>query len=64
MIELTRDQISNLALKDQAAVYDAEMTEVDNIRLLKTNKQFYDKVFCLWLRFLYVQTAESLAIKS
>lgn len=64
IIELTRNSLHCLAQRDQEAVYDADMTEVDNIRLLKTNKAFYDRVVRLWLRFIYLQTKDVLSQKS
>lgn len=51
IIELTRDRIPSLGQRDQEVVYDAEMTEVDNIRLIKTNQQFYKKCVGLWFKF-------------
>lgn len=64
IIELTRDQLHALGQKDQAAVYDAEIQDVDNIRLIKTNKSFYRRLVCLWLKFRAVQTAEQLRSKT
>lgn len=64
IIELTRNSLHCLAQRDQEAVYDTDMTEVDNIRLLKTNKTFYDRVVSLWLKFIYLQTVDSLQTKT
>lgn len=45
-------------------MYDAEMTDVDNIRLIKTNKSFYRRLICLWIKFRAVQTVDHLSKKS
>lgn len=64
IIELSRDCLHTLGQEDQAAFYDAEpATEVDNIRLIKTNKVFYRKCICLWLKFRALQKSEQLKSK-
>jgi hypothetical protein len=59
IIELTRDSLHSLGQEDQFAVYDMTDSEVDNIRLIKTNKGFYKRIVCLWFKYRAVQTKEA-----
>lgn len=42
--------MDRLGRQDQASIYDAEQTDVDNIRLIKTNSRWYRQVVCLFLK--------------
>jgi dsDNA-specific endonuclease/ATPase MutS2 len=49
--ELQRDCMSSLEESDQQAIEEAASEQVDMIRFIKTNRNFYNKIVLLWLKF-------------
>lgn len=55
--ELHRESTHSLETHDQAAIEEAASQlaeQVDLIRFIKTNKNFYNKLVLLWLKFKLV----------
>lgn len=64
IIELNSDCLHNLGQQDQDIVENIHTQDVDTIRLIKTNKNFYNQMVQLFLKYRAVNFHKLAKIES